>query len=49
MLNSWLGPFIKKIIKKPEIRTVTRGTILRAVNAYSNIEPLKNIFWMSIS
>ena len=38
-----VGPFVKNIYNNNDICTVTRGTILRAVNTYSKIEPSKKL------
>ena len=36
-----VGPFVKNIYNNNDICTVTRGTILRAVNTNSKTEPSK--------
>ena len=41
-----VGLFVKNNNNNNEICTVTRGTILRAINTYSKIEPSKNKIMM---
>ena len=38
-----VDPFVKNIYNNNDICTVTRGTILRAVNTYSKTEPSKKL------
>ena len=38
-----VSPFVKNIYNNNDICTVTRGTILRAVNTYSKTEPSRKL------